>query len=91
MFLLRSMFWIGVVMLMVPRGPDLSFDLGQVRTAISADPAATQSALSDLVQAGRKELLARLATVDADIKADKARRGEQPRDIASFIPREFHK
>jgi len=85
MFLLRSMFWIAVVMLMVPRGPDLGVDLGQVRTAMDSDPIATQAALSDLVQAGRKELLVRLATVDADIKADQARRGEQPRDIASLI------
>ena len=84
MSLLRGAFWIAVVALMVPRGPDLHLDLGHLQTAMNADPAVTQSALGDLVQAGRTDLLTRLATVDAQIKADQARRGET-RDIASLI------
>lgn len=67
MFVLRGLFWLIVVALLMPRGPDLGFDVSRVRADLAASPAqlvyvddmrgrfaAAREAVGDPIQAYRE-------------------------------------
>lgn len=81
MFVLRSLFWLALVALMMPRGPDLGLD--RARDALSAQPAAytlqqprgrriwdAGRAAHDPLQAYRQLVLGRLDAVRAELATD---------------------